>query len=170
MQFSSNEKISCCGLYIVKDIMKNLEDSERNIFHLEFHYINFENSSESLNFWKVRGFKIESLHFAKCVLTEDVVKAIVVNCPNLKRLSVENQGPDGERFQKIFSSACLNELVRTQIRRETLNCLELKLYTNEMISDSSLRALFLIFPNVRRLLFDSSPEIFTKNISRMYID
>lgn len=143
----------CYALYDLNVVIQTLENSQRKVFNLEFYDTNFnENILRSHDFWVKCGWRIESLVFSDCILSDSTLKHIIEYCDNLKCLSLENASNRAEG-QKMCSENCLNDLISLDIRQENLYFLEININETGWISNNFLRTLFTIYPNIKEFSF-----------------
>lgn len=130
--------------------VRTIENTSRKILNLEFVWVNLADSW-SLAFWKTFGPKIRSLWFTDCSFSEQTLKHVILYGCELQSLSLKEKDYKWEcEHDPVFGGyASLDELVDSQIRRESLSSIEVNVHQENDISSKWIQNLFTIHPNIK---------------------
>ena len=110
----------------------------------------------TLQFWKNCGSKIKSLLLLHYMLPEETIKCIIKYCVRMEYFTIENTSSRWRpcaKGEKICSSACLEELIDSGIRRNNLRYFGLRITSSGWISNNFLHVFFTIYPNIDKFSF-----------------
>lgn len=148
--FGSRERIVCCGIYDTASILQTIARSRREYLNLEFYRVNFCNTFP--DYWKQIGPKIRSLYFVDCMIGEETLGDVIVNCTEMELLSFTFEYLKIPSL-KLFSLGLFENLYKQRIERKKVVSFYLRINSDGWFSNAIISNLFAIFPNISQLEF-----------------